>query len=187
MRLFRVNIITPVRSASIWKQYKKMNAQANWEGGIKYKGFTYYPRPGEIDPPCEPSKLFMVQRIADWKGTEYWCKKILFDFKLDKAFRKSKISIIKNTPDNNEKLWKIKHLVKITPIKFLNGEPQESDVFATYLNYKGELEIKKNIDGETTVKEVMEAKANPISLKKSDLRKQSLNVWQSGWKNPWDP
>lgn len=170
----------------MWKYYKKQYAQADWEGGIKCKGFTYYPRPGEVDPPYEPSKLFMVQRIADWNGTEYWCKKILFDFKLDKAFRKGKVVIVKNTPDNNEKLWKIKHLVKITPITFPDGMPGEDDLFSTYLNHKGELEIKKNIDGETKVKEIVEMKANPISLKKMDLRKQSLAVWEQGWKSPWD-
>lgn len=35
------------------------------------------------DPPCEPSKLFRVERIISLKGLPYWEKKILAEFKLD--------------------------------------------------------------------------------------------------------
>lgn len=184
-RLIKKLTITPARNASIWKQYNKMNALANWEGGVKYPGFTYYPKPGEVDPPHDPPKLFMVQRIKPWKGIEYWNKKILFDFKLDETFKLSKITIIKNTPDNNMKLWKVKHLVKITPITFPNGEPTENDVYSTYLNHKGELEIKKSIDKDH-IQKVEQSKPNPIQLKKLDLKRQSLQVWQQGWKSMFD-
>lgn len=182
--LFQSVSITPVRHASIWKNYKKLEALAKWEGGKKYKGFTYYPKPGEVDPPYEPSRLFMVQRTGDLKGTEYWYKKILYDFKLD--IRKGKPVIVKNTPDNNEKLWKVKHLVKITPITFPDGLPTEDDVLSTFLNHKGELEIKKKIGEASKVNEIVESKPNPIALKRADLKRQSLMVWTNAWKSPYD-
>ncbi|KAL1457184.1 hypothetical protein WDU94_001844 [Cyamophila willieti] len=183
--LTRLINITPVRKESIWREWRKQQKPAQWEGGIKYPGFTYYPRPGQVDPPCEPSKLFMVQRIKPWKGIEYWNKKILFDLKLDKEFKQSKVVIVKNTPKNNMNLWKIKHLVKITPVTFPDGAPEEGDVFSTCLNHKGELKIKKNI-GTEKVQEVVEAKANPIQLKKDDIKRHSIQMWMNPWKTLFD-
>jgi large subunit ribosomal protein L30 len=48
-------------------------------------------------------------------------------------FQKSDIAIVKNIPEVNEILWKIKHLVKITPIQCPNGMPDEGDYEGTYL------------------------------------------------------
>ncbi|KAI5701112.1 39S ribosomal protein L30, mitochondrial [Diaphorina citri] len=183
-RLINNVTINLTRNRSYWKAYEKQQELANWEGGIKYPGFTYYPRPGEVDPPYEPTKLFMVQRIKRWKGMEYWCKKILFDFKIDDEFKRSKVVIIKNTPNNNSKLWKVKHLVKITPITFPDGVPEEGDVFSTYLDHNGELKIKKSINPE--VKELIEYKPNPVQLNKNDLKRQSRQIWENPWKSLFD-
>uniref|UniRef100_A0A8D8QYT7 39S ribosomal protein L30, mitochondrial n=1 Tax=Cacopsylla melanoneura TaxID=428564 RepID=A0A8D8QYT7_9HEMI len=184
-RLINNLSVTPVRTESIWREWKKIQEPAKWEDGVKYPGFTYYPRPGEVDPPHEPSKLFMVQRIKPWKGTEYWFKQILFDLKIDKEFKQSKVVIVKNTPRNNMMLWRIKHLVKITPITFPDGVPEEGDVFATHLNYKGELQIKKSIS-EDKVKEVVEVKPNPVQLKKDDIKRHSIQMWMNPWKTLYE-
>jgi large subunit ribosomal protein L30 len=56
----------------------------NSNEGIKYHGFTYYPRfPGQQDPPYQPTKLLMVKRVKPVKGNPYWDKKLLRHFRLD--------------------------------------------------------------------------------------------------------
>ncbi|KAJ8945676.1 hypothetical protein NQ318_012394 [Aromia moschata] len=117
----------------------------NWYGeGIQYPGFKYYPRrPDFKDPPYEPSKLFRVERIKSLKGVPYWEKNILKEFKLD-GLKNNCYVVIKNIPENNNRLWKVKHLVKITPITFPDGFPSESD--RTVLHENGELRIIKTIE-----------------------------------------
>lgn len=45
--------------------------------------FKYDFREGEVDPPYEPTKLFMVQRVKSYLYNPYWQKKILTDMGLD--------------------------------------------------------------------------------------------------------
>ncbi|KAG8238718.1 hypothetical protein J437_LFUL015276 [Ladona fulva] len=146
---------------------------------IKCHGFTYYPRfPDQKDPPYEPSKLFMVQRLKPLKGTPYWEKSIMRQLKLDG--RQNDVVILKNIPENNARLWKVKHLVRITPIKFPNGMPEEKDIGATFLKENGELIVSKrlNIDPERLEVscEKEERKMDPETI-----RKQCRLKWLSGW------
>jgi large subunit ribosomal protein L30 len=93
--------------------------------GIKYYGFTYFPRfPGEKDPPVEPTKLFMVRRIRSLYGCPYWEKKWIMGLKLDD--RRS-VAIIKNTPMNTSRLYKVKHLIEVIPIKTPHGMPDKPE------------------------------------------------------------
>ncbi|GLV43748.1 uncharacterized protein CBL_06928 [Carabus blaptoides fortunei] len=110
--------------------------------GIQYPGFTYYPRFPEFkDPEYEPSKLFRVQRIKPVKGNPHWEKRILQVLKLDG--KQGDVAIVKNIPENNAMLWKIKHLIKIAPITFPNGVPTEDDLDCTHLRENGELVVNK--------------------------------------------
>ncbi|XP_066146844.1 large ribosomal subunit protein uL30m [Euwallacea fornicatus] len=113
----------------------------NWrDEGIQYPGFKYYPRDSNFkDPPHEPSKLFRVKRIKPMKGLPYWEKNILKEFKLDGK----EYAVIKNIPENNSRLWKVKHAVEIVPITFPDGFPSETD--RTVLQENGELRLLKNV------------------------------------------
>ncbi|XP_043194587.1 uncharacterized protein LOC122366409, partial [Amphibalanus amphitrite] len=45
------------------------------DGGIRYHGFTYYPRvPGQPEPAVTPAKLHRIELIAPLKGEPYWVK-----------------------------------------------------------------------------------------------------------------
>ncbi|XP_066252817.1 large ribosomal subunit protein uL30m [Euwallacea similis] len=113
----------------------------NWpDEGILYPGFKYYPRsPNFKDPPYQPSKLFRVKRIKSMKGLPYWEKNILTEFKLDGK----DYAVIKNIPENNARLWKVKHTIEIVPITFPDGFPNETD--RTVLKENGELRIIRNV------------------------------------------
>ena len=45
--------------------------------------YMYFSRNDGEYPPCTPAKLFRVERIKPVKGTPYWERKLLKEFKLD--------------------------------------------------------------------------------------------------------
>lgn len=147
--------------------------------GIKYPGFTFYPRsPDFQDPPYEPSKLFRVQRIKPLKGVPYYEKNILKQLKLDG--RSSEIAILKNIPEINELLWKIKHLIQIKPVTFPNGFPQ--NVNGTYLKENGEMIVKKEIiPEERKLIATDNFKTDPRKLDGDTLRRYLRKKWLDGW------
>ncbi|KAF2357566.1 hypothetical protein FHG87_011680 [Trinorchestia longiramus] len=72
------------------------------DGGIRYYGFVYYPRdPDDVEtlPPEEISPLFMNGDVV----------------------------IVKNIPEVNEKLYLVKHLVEIKPVKLPPNLPLDAD------------------------------------------------------------
>ena len=87
----------------------------------------------------------MVQRIRCLKKKPYWDKNIMTELGLNntvslfnrKSFnclinvddflkKKSTIAIVANTPPVNALLWKVKHLIKITPVTFPNVSVSKS-------------------------------------------------------------
>lgn len=148
-----------------------------WYGeGIKYPGFTYYPRYENFqDPPCTPTKLFKVNRIKPLKGVPYYEKNILKEFKLDG--KTSEYAIIKNIPENNQRLWKIKHLIEIVPITYPDGEPQPGD--RTYLKENGELKIvrKLNVPVEKRLELTEDFQKNVKKMDGDTLRRQPRSVF----------
>ncbi|XP_023017422.2 large ribosomal subunit protein uL30m [Leptinotarsa decemlineata] len=153
----------------------------NWYGeGIQYPGFKYYPRKSDFqDPPYEATKLFRVERIKPLKGAPYWEKQILKEFKLDG--KTNSFVIVKNIPENNHRLWRVKHMIKITPITYPDGFPENDDV--TFLEDTGKLRIIKKIS--TLDEAKLQLTENfQKDLKKLDgdtLRRHSRQKWLSGW------
>ncbi|KDR09964.1 39S ribosomal protein L30, mitochondrial [Zootermopsis nevadensis] len=153
----------------------------NSNEGIKYHGFTYYPRfPDEKDPPYEPTKLLMVQRVKPLKGNPYWDKKLLKHFGLDG--KQSDIAVVKNIPEVNAILWKIKHLVKITPIQCPNGLPEEGDYEGTYLTDYGEFRISPRLKIDPKqIEATEEFVKDPRKFDGETLRKLLRLKWLNGW------
>jgi len=152
----------------------------SWTGGEKYFGFTYYPREGEVDPPYTPTKLFMVQRVKRYTHNPYWQKKILTDMGLD--HKGSDIGIVKNTPEMNARLWKVKHLVKITPIQTPDGLPENGDYWGTHLDTEGVLRISKRLLPDV---KRLEATQDFEKLEKRVDRRTADSYCRNKWLNPW--
>lgn len=154
------------------------NKTYKWNDGIKYHGFTYYPRrPDFKDPPYEPTKLFQVKRIKPLKGLPYWEKHMLKEMGLDQKL--SDIAIVKNIPENNARLWKIKHLIEITPITFPNGFPDGKS--ATLLKENGELIVKHINIPEERIEALDKFQKEVKRMDGDTLRRQSRLKWLSGW------
>lgn len=88
------------------------------------------------------------------------------------------VSIVKNTPENNVLLWKVKHLVSVEPITFPYGEPSEEDIKHTKLKENGECIVHKKIGiDERCVEEAESFINDPKKLDQDTLRKEALNRW----------
>lgn len=136
--------------------------------------------PDHQDPPVEPAKLFRVQRIKPVKGNPFWEKRLLKDLGLDG--KQSDFTVVKNIPENNARLWKIKHLIKVTPITFPYGEPTAQDVKHTILKENGECLVTKDIGPVEVRYAARDAfDKEPKRLDTELLRKDS----RLKWLNPW--
>nr|CAH7758144.1 unnamed protein product [Callosobruchus chinensis] len=175
MSLFK-NIFTP--ALKIQRNVGK--CKYNWrQEGVQYFGFKYYPRhPDFKDPPYEPTKLFRVERLKPMKGLPYWEKNLLKELRLDE--KNHSFTVVKNIPENNHRLWQIKHLIKIDPITFPDGFPTKDDV--TYLKENGELKIIKKIGAIEERLKLTDAFQKDVKKLDGDtLRRDSRKKWLSGW------
>lgn len=107
------------------------------DGGVQYFGFKYYPRfHDEVDPPYDPAPLHLVTKIKSLSGRPYWEKDIMRTIGLYE--RSSGVAVMKNNPENNSMLWKVKHLVKITPLRIPKDLPDDVDPRSCFLKENGE-------------------------------------------------
>ncbi|XP_037049955.1 39S ribosomal protein L30, mitochondrial [Bradysia coprophila] len=150
--------------------------------GKKYEKLRYYPRdPNYVEKPIEnPVKLFKVQRIKPMKGNPYWEKEILVN--LGVSEKMSDVAVVKNIPEVNAMLWKVKHLVDIKPIVFPYGEPTVDDVNHTFLKESGECIVTKEIkfdESRLLARNEFDEKAE--RLDGPTLKNNSRLKWLSGY------
>ncbi|KOB74229.1 Mitochondrial ribosomal protein L30 [Operophtera brumata] len=148
-------------------------------GGIRYPGgIIYHPRfPDEKDPEVTPSKLFRVERIKSTRHQPYWQKNILKDLNI---LEENRVAIVKNIPEMNSLLWKVKHLVKITPIVFPYGEPTKDDIKYTVLRENGEcLVVKKLEPQEMQIEALDQFDADAKKMDSTTIKKDSRLKWNT--------
>ncbi|XP_029662692.1 39S ribosomal protein L30, mitochondrial [Formica exsecta] len=133
-------------SQEIRRQIKWKDKEGKLEG-VKYGNVKYFPRyPNQVDPPFEPSKLLFVKRVKPFAGNPWWEKKILKDIGFEDKKHFNAPMIVKNTPDICALLWKVKHLVKILPIKLPDKLPTADDLNGTYLHENGTFSIVPKVE-----------------------------------------
>jgi len=172
------------------KHTQKVNVRAQrtmYKDGIKYPGFNYYPRfPDQKDPPIQPSKLFMVRRVRILSQVPWWEKDIIKKLGLKDA---KEIAIIKNTPANNARMWKVKHLIEVTPITLPYGLPDKAE--NGYLKENGEFVAVNEIGSPQAeefpeVLQIEEAKKTYNDMLKSvpdgsTLKARLYKSWHHHW------
>ncbi|CAG9575573.1 unnamed protein product [Danaus chrysippus] len=167
--------ITPLISLTRSRGYKH-------PGGIRYPGgITFYPRhPNHKDPEYTPTKLFRVEQIKSSKFHPRWEKKILEELKVDMF--QSKVAIVKNIPEMNAKLWKVKHLIKVTPITFPYGEPKEEDIKYTKLRENGECIVTKSLQPNEKQLEALESfEKNPKKMDSETIKRDTRLKWNNAF------
>lgn len=167
-----------IRSLTNHKHNKKYVYKK--EDRVVINNISYYPRdPATFEvPKIEASKLFLVQKIKPIKGNPYWERRILRALGL---FEKQLV-IVKNIPEMNQRLWKVKHLVHITPITFPYGEPTQEDINHTFLKENGECLVTKKIEVPTQrIQASEEFEKDPVRLDRDTIRKDLRHKWLTAW------
>nr|CAG4637401.1 EOG090X0EYV [Ceriodaphnia reticulata]SVE73234.1 EOG090X0EYV [Ceriodaphnia reticulata] len=164
--------------------HKRRNNElgASQDGGQVFHGFTYYPRhPGQQDPPYEPTKVLMVQRIHTLKHRPFWEKNICSEMGLSIDHKLSEIALVANTPTNCARLWKVKHLLRITPVTLPKGLPENGDLSGARLQDNGELTFISKLKGDAKLIESTPTTPEREFLDNETIRKRlRLN-----WLNPY--
>lgn len=92
------------------------------------------------------------------------------------------ITVVKNIPEVNAMLWKIKHLVSVQPILFPYGEPTEKDINYTVLKENGDCIVTKEIKIEPERIEATEQFEKRLDrMDTTTLKRDSRMRWLSGW------
>lgn len=87
---------------------------------------------------------------------------------------------MKNIPENNQRLWKIKHLIKIVPITYPDGFPSPTD--HTFLKENGELKIVKQVEAvDEKLQLAVQFKKDFKLLDGDTLRRESRRKWLTAW------
>lgn len=97
-------------------------------------------------------------------------------------FQTGEIVILKNIPEINAMLYKIKHLIKITPIRTPDGLPPEGDLYSGYLKDNGEFVVSQKLKPNLGKLELtQEFQTEPGRLDAETLIKQSRYKWLNPW------
>ncbi|XP_053680193.1 39S ribosomal protein L30, mitochondrial [Anopheles nili] len=167
------------------RHYGKPNKKFLYKDGILKDQIYYYPRDNNREIPQlegEPSKLFSVRRLKPIKGLPYWEKRILRGLGL---YEKNAVAVVKNIPENNARLWKVKHLVEILPITYKYDEPTWADIESTFLKEDGECVVIRKLqtieDANSKLTAAEEIRNAENRMVGETLRKDS----RLRWLNPW--
>jgi len=154
-------------------------------GAVRYYGFDYYPEdPKNMEsiPKEEISKLFMLTLVTRFQRIPWFYANILKEFGFVKCKRQlNQVVVCKNTPCNNRKLYNVKHLIEITPIRLPEDLPLDADPKHCFLTDDGEFIYNPEME----VSEERMAEPAYIAERTLDtwtLHKEGL----SRWRHPWE-
>lgn len=82
----------------------------------------------------------------------------------------------------NARLWKVKHLIKITPIQTPDGLPIKEDYWGTYLDAQGVFRISKHLQPDV---ERLKATEEFEKLEKRVDKDAVEKNCRDKWLNPW--
>lgn len=98
------------------------------------------------------------------------------------TWKASDVNVVKNIPEVNAMLWKVKHLVDVKPIEFPYGEPTIDDIKYTFLKECGDCIVTKEIKfDETRMLARDEFDEKPERLDGETLKNNSRLKWLSGY------
>lgn len=87
--------------------------------------------------------------------------------------------VVKNTPETNEMLWHVKHLIKVRPITFPHGVPTEEDIGYATLMPSGELVIRKQL--KVDLKELEPHPQDPKAMDSKMIGEHLRLKWMIGY------
>lgn len=80
------------------------------------------------------------------------------------------------------RLWKVKHLIKITPITFPYGEPTEADINYTVLKENGQCIVMKTLEPKPEQVEALEEfHENNKKMDSTTIKNDSRHKWNNAF------
>jgi len=161
---------------------------------MPYKGYAvkidngvdqvkYWPLEGEEVEQEQPSPVLMVAKIKSLKGEPYYLKDYCEQIGLGKHEELGKKVFLPNLPSVGLLLYKIKHIIKITPITFPQGMPEDfcPDTHGFKLTPMGEF-IVTPTKGESP--ESIARRADWMKITNENIEKEARNQWESPFNSP---
>lgn len=95
-------------------------------------------------------------------------------------FQGGGLAIVKNIPEVNSRLYKIKHLIKITPIRTPDGVPDDPSM--GYLRDDGVFVVSKKLKPDSLrLKLTEDFQTDPVRLDPDTIKKQARDKWLNPW------
>ena len=169
-----VDLTTPEKTRAT--QYKVKYKGHRILGGGEDK-IKYFPHAGEELPNEPPSPVLMVEKLKAEKGQPYWIKDYLQQVGLGSFYKPGHKAFLPNTPSVGMILIRIKHMVKITPLTFPNGIPDDFDpnTHGYSLSATGEFTIT-DVPKETP--ESIAARAHWMKIDYETINKYHRQQWR---------
>lgn len=94
----------------------------------------------------------------------------------------TRVAIVKNIPEMNAKLWKIKHLIKVTPIVFPFGEPTFEDINHTVLKENGQCLVTKTlVPSENQIMALEEFHNDKRKMDSTTIKNDTRHKWNNAF------
>jgi len=142
----------------------------------------YYPHAGEdLSSLPPPSPVLMVRRVRPLKGEPWFLKQYCQQIGLGEKKKRSKLAFLPNLPSVSLLLYKIKHLVEITPVTFPNGVPEDFDPVkdGAHLNSAtGEFVVNPSFKVDT---DEIAKRAQWMKLTDEQIKREAGRHWNNSW------
>jgi len=143
----------------------------------------YYPHAGEELPDGPPSPVLMVRRVKDLYAQPWFNKNYCSQIGLGDQEKLSKLVFLPNLPSVSLILFKIKHLISITPVTFPNGIPEDFDpeTHGYKLNLNGEFIVHPSLrnNPHTAVEG-----AEWMKIDRKQIQREASRHWQRPFNSP---
>ncbi|XP_076755184.1 mitochondrial ribosomal protein L30 [Xylocopa sonorina] len=148
------------------------------EDAVRYGLVKYHPiKKDHVDPPITPSKVLMIYRVKPFKGNPYWDKDTLTKLGFEEHCNDP--VFVKNIPEVCAELWKIKHLIKVIPVKLPEKLPDVDDQTEFRVDEMGKVRVTGKVDP-ARYQATMEARNSIKRMDGKDISEKLRLKWLQG-------
>ena len=146
----------------------------------------YYPHKGEEPWPKDyvPSPVLLVQKVKPLKGEPWWHKMDCERIGLGVWAPIKKVVALPNLSFYNALLYRIKHLIKITPVDFVDDlpPPEEFDPKCAKITHDGKFLYHSKIGVHSDV--LMAETSDELKVSVDTHKAESMQNWKYPWQSP---
>jgi len=155
--------------------------EAKVDNGVE--GIKYWPHEGDNLDTEPPLPVLMVTRVKTLHGEPYWNKYYCRQIGIGIREELNQRVFLPNLPSVGLLLYRIKHLIKITPVTFPQGMPEDfsPDTHGFKLTSRGEF-IVTPTKGESL--ESIAQRAEWMKITNADVSREARKHWDNPYNSP---